>query len=417
MNALLAKGKARQDRSLAQYDAPSSATDSVLDDLARLAAQICETPLAVVGMAGTDTLRLRGAAGVHTAHLALGDLPRVTSEIDGIYQIEDTRLEPEFSPDGLLIEGHCYCFFAAVPLKGTSGAWLGSLAVLDRHSRQLTEAQSEALGILGRQVVTRLEMMDRLRPTGRSPEEGFAPARQDVDGRHQDVLDRMKDEFISTVSHELRTPLTSLRGALGLLSGGALETRPEKSRQMLEIAINNTDRLVKLVNDILDLERISSGKHDLHLTGIKAEALLSRAVEMEDTSHTAISFSADDIWVHADSDLMVQVLRNLLSNAIKFSPLEGKITLNACRLDDREAIFEVRDEGRGIPEDKLEHIFERFQQADASDSRDLGGTGLGLAICRSIVDQHGGRIWATSSPGNGTTFYFTLPIESRTNLP
>jgi signal transduction histidine kinase len=120
--------------------------------------------------------------------------------------------------------------------------------------------------------------------------------------------------------------------------------------------------------------------------------------------------------VYADPDRVLQALNSLLSNAIKFSPAGGEIHLVARNLDDQEALFEVRDQGRGIPEDKLEYIFDRFQQGDASDTRILGGTGLGLAICRSIVNQHGGRIWATSTPGKGTTFHFTLPTKPRTNL-
>jgi PAS domain S-box-containing protein len=241
-----------------------------------------------------------------------------------------------------------------------------------------------------------------------------------TDTTERRALDRMKDEFISTVSHELRTPLTSLRGALGLLAGGALETRPEKSRQMLDIAINNTDRLVRLVNDILDLERISSGKSELHSITISAEELLRKAVGAQQARtpkpSARIFFAANGVTVWADPDRILQALNNLLSNAIKFSPQGGEIHLSARNLDDQEALFEVRDQGRGIPEDKLEYIFDRFQQGDASDTRTLGGTGLGLAICRSIINQHGGRIWATSTPGQGTTFHFTLPTKPRTNL-
>ena len=241
-----------------------------------------------------------------------------------------------------------------------------------------------------------------------------------TDTTERRVLDRMKDEFISTVSHELRTPLTALRGALGLLTGGALEARPEKSQQMLEIAINNTDRLVRVVNDILDLERISSGKNELHLEIVRADDMLREAVRMERIqtpgSDAHIFFAADEVSVWADPDRVLQVLRNLISNAVKFSDPDGEIHLTACNLDDEVALFEVRDYGSGIPEDKLDDIFERFRQGDASDSRALGGTGLGLAICRSIVNQHGGRIWATSSPGKGTTFHFTLPTMPRTNL-
>jgi len=241
-----------------------------------------------------------------------------------------------------------------------------------------------------------------------------------TDTTERRALDRMKDEFISTVSHELRTPLTSIRGALGLLSGGALASRPEKTQQMLEIAISNTDRLVRLVNDILDLERISSGKAELHPTMCSAEDLLRRAAGMQQSTTpkpaTRIFFSAHGVSVWADSDRILQALSNLISNAIKFSPTGSEIHLTARNLDSNEALIEVRDQGSGIPADKIEHIFDRFHQLDASDSRAKGGTGLGLAICRSIIAHHGGRIWATSTPNQGTTFHFTLPTKPANNL-
>ncbi len=241
-----------------------------------------------------------------------------------------------------------------------------------------------------------------------------------TDTTERRALDRMKDEFISTVSHELRTPLTSLRAALGLVTGGALLQRPEKMQQMLEIALGNTDRLVRLVNDILDLERISSGKSELQLSMCSAEDLLERAASLQAAAAAkanislAIASSTARIW--ADPDRILQTLTNLISNAIKFSPPDRDVILSARALNDSEALIEVTDHGRGIPADKLDSIFERFQQVDASDSRAMGGTGLGLAICRSIVTQHGGRIWATSTPGRGTTFHLTLPSKPSTKL-
>lgn len=241
-----------------------------------------------------------------------------------------------------------------------------------------------------------------------------------TDTTERRALDRMKDEFISTVSHELRTPLTSLRAALGLVTGGALRSRPEKMHQMLEIALGNTDRLVRLVNDILDLERISSGKSELQLTLCSAEDLLARAAGLQHAAASKadirIATVGNDVTVWADQDRILQTLTNLISNAIKFSPAGSLIELTARNIDDNEAILEISDQGRGIPADKLEHIFERFQQVDASDSRAMGGTGLGLAICRSIVTQHGGRIWASSEPGQGTVFHFTLPIKASVKL-
>ena len=234
-----------------------------------------------------------------------------------------------------------------------------------------------------------------------------------TDTTERRALDRMKDEFISTVSHELRTPLTSLRAALGLVTGGALATRPEKMQQMLEIAIGNTDRLIRLVNDILDIERISSGNAQLHAAICPAAALLDRAVSLQQAAalknNLRFNIDADGVEVWADPDRILQTLVNLISNAAKYSPQGGRITLTARNMDENEAQFDISDQGRGVPADKLESIFERFQQVDASDSRDRGGTGLGLAICRSIISQHGGKIWATSPKGEGATFHFTLP--------
>jgi PAS domain S-box-containing protein len=241
-----------------------------------------------------------------------------------------------------------------------------------------------------------------------------------TDTTERRALDRMKDEFISTVSHELRTPLTSLRAALGLITGGSLAARPEKLRQMLDIATGNTDRLVRLVNDILELERIGSGKAELHYTMCSADDLFRRAAGLQQTgaskAQLRITFNSQGVNVWADPDRVLQTLTNLISNAIKFSPPGTEIHLRSRRIDANEAEIQVRDQGRGIPEDKLESIFERFHQVDASDSRTMGGTGLGLAICRSIVNQHGGRIWATSTVGKGSTFHFTLPTRPASNL-
>jgi two-component system sensor histidine kinase VicK len=797
MNALLVKDEALRIEALNQYEVLNSAPDPVLDDLTRLAAQICETPVAAISLIGSDRIWLRSRFGMDASELSLGSLPCETTILgDTVYEITDARDDPDYAPDGILVEGRPYRFYAAAPLTTPGGVSIGALLVLDRHTRMLSPAQTSALSILSRQVITRLELNGRIRQMdraarsrqrvesaltvernfvsavldtvgalvavfdpagrivrfnracetasgydfstlvgryawdkliprqeipeaietferlrsghfpaafenqwlnrdgslrriawsataltdaqgevafiiatgidvttqrtaeatlresearyrqlvegslgmvcthdlrgnllsinhhgaetlGRTLEEmvghnlsefivpdrkaampvylkkiadtgeaqgllhlehvdgelrvvayrnklivvpGRAPyvlgfgvdiseqvraegrlrtltrqsdsilesvgdgiygidlegnvtvvnsaaaqmlgykqeemlgrnihqlihhakadgtpypaadspirktltnfatvrvsnevfwrkdgtsfpveyvARPQIDSHSSDgedlktvgvvvaftdtterrALDRMKDEFISTVSHELRTPLTSLRGALGLLAGGALANRPEKTQQMLEIAISNSDRLVRLVNDILDLERISSGKTELHSTMCSAEDLLRRAAGVQQgrtpKPNIRIFFAANGVNVWADQDRILQTLNNLISNAIKFSPAGSEIRLMAQNLDDGEALIEVSDQGRGIPADKLEHIFDRFQQGDASDSRAMGGTGLGLAICRSIITQHGGRIWATSSPDEGTTFHFTLPTKPSTNL-
>ncbi|WP_066382855.1 PAS domain S-box protein [Anabaena sp. CA = ATCC 33047] len=229
-------------------------------------------------------------------------------------------------------------------------------------------------------------------------------------------IEQMKSEFIGIVSHELRTPLTAIRAALGLLNSGIYDQKPEKFQRMIEIALIDSDRLVRLVNDILDLERLESGRAVLEKTTCNVADLIQQAVEgvqaIANQQHITFNINPTDAQVWAAADAIIQTLTNLLSNAIKFSPAHSTITLSVKSQQDC-VLFQISDQGRGIPADKLELIFGRFQQVDASDSRSKGGTGLGLAICRSIIDQHGGKIWAKSKLGEGSTFFFTLPLRNR----
>lgn len=264
---------------------------------------------------------------------------------------------------------------------------------------------------------------------------------EDITERY--ALERMKDELISVVSHELRTPLTAIHGGLHLLSSGLVEPQSDRGKRIIQISAENSDRLVQLVSDILELERLHSGKIKLSKQQVKATNLMNKATElmqvMANQAGVTISVSAQDIQLHADGDRIIQVLTNLLSNAIKFSPLGSTVWLTVQQQseagewwcfhclyhDDNDSVeshpycllphcsqpilFQVKDRGCGIPANKLESIFERFGQVDASDSRQKGGTGLGLAICRSIIEQHGGQIWAESTLGKGSSFNFTLP--------
>ncbi|MBD2155214.1 PAS domain S-box protein [Leptolyngbya sp. FACHB-16] len=259
------------------------------------------------------------------------------------------------------------------------------------------------------------------------------------------VVERMKDEFISVVSHELRTPLTSIHGSLGMLASGLLATDPSTSKRLLDIAVASTERLVRLINDILDVERIESGKVTMQLQACDAKELVQRAADalqpMAEKSEITLQVQAEPITFQADPDRILQTLTNLLSNAIKFSPAHSHVWITATLdqgselqpdasniqaeglfatilrksanlLNPPHVLFSVADQGRGVPLDKQETIFERFQQVDASDSRNQDGTGLGLAICRNIVQQHGGHIFVDSILGKGSTFYFTIPLRS-----
>ena len=241
---------------------------------------------------------------------------------------------------------------------------------------------------------------------------------RDVTGRRE--VERMKNEFLSVVSHELRTPLTSIRGTLGLLAGGAMGDLGPKVATMVGVAAESSERLTRLINDLLDMERIGADAATLRLTSIDALGLVRAAVdEMTGAGverDITLEVGPSGGWVRADEDQVMQTLSNLLGNAIKFSEPGGRVVASA-RAEDGHVVFRVRDEGRGIPSSKLALIFEPFAQVDSSDAREKGGTGLGLAICRAIVERHGGRIWAESRCGVGTTMLFTLPAADAARTP
>jgi PAS domain S-box-containing protein len=227
------------------------------------------------------------------------------------------------------------------------------------------------------------------------------------------AAERMKNEFISVVSHELRTPLTSIRGSLGLLQGGVLGELSDEAAEMLSIAITNTDRLVRLINDILDVERIESGKAPMELAENDLAGLMAATADIMEPAAkeagVALNVEPAECRIIADGDRVVQTLVNLVGNAIKFTGEGGTVTVSAEREGDSVRIS-VADQGPGIPPERQSEIFGRFAQLNSDDSRLRGGSGLGLAIARGIVEQHGGRIWVESSGPQGSVFAVELPI-------
>ncbi len=244
----------------------------------------------------------------------------------------------------------------------------------------------------------------------RGPTRGAVLVFRDIGERR--AVERMKDEFLSVVSHELRTPLTSVRGSLGLLGSGLGGELPEKASRMVDIAVDNADRLIILINDILDVERMTNGHIALAHEECDAADLVAKAVRIvtptANGAGVSVETAAADGRVWADPDRIVQTLTNLLSNAVKFSSRDQVVVVRAAA-DGAVVRFVVADSGRGIPPEKLGVIFHRFQQVDPSDAREKGGAGLGLAIAKGIVEQHGGRIWVDSAEGVGSTFGFEIP--------
>ncbi|MDP3354830.1 MAG: PAS domain S-box protein [Polaromonas sp.] len=228
-------------------------------------------------------------------------------------------------------------------------------------------------------------------------------------------IDRLKTEFVSTVSHELRTPLTSIRGSLGLISGGIAGKLPDAAMKLIGIAKNNCERLIRLINDILDIEKIESGKMQLDLQPMTLMPLMVQAIAANEgfalANSVTLSLHCDEpgLQVNVEADRLTQVVTNLLSNALKFSPIGGTVEVHVARAG-LGVRMEVRDHGPGIPEEFRKRIFQKFSQADSSDTRQKGGTGLGLNISRAIVERMGGTIGFETRLGEGTTFFFELPL-------
>jgi PAS domain S-box-containing protein len=243
---------------------------------------------------------------------------------------------------------------------------------------------------------------------------------RDLSSREE--IEQLKTGFVSTVSHELRTPLTSISGSLGLLAGGIAGALPAKAARLIDIAKLNCERLVRLINDILDLERAESGRLELRLAAQRLRSIVRQAIEANrayaQTFGASIELAADsdDANVLVDRDRLIQVLTNILSNAAKFSP-RGAVVAVAIRAELDSVRVSVSDRGPGIAPEFRSRIFQRFAQADSSDSRAKGGTGLGLSIAKTIMERLGGSIGFDSVPGEGTTFHITLPTRQEVSTP
>ena len=530
-----------------------TAPEQSYDDIVRLAANICGAPISLVSLVSKDRQWFKAKVG-----LIAGETPieqsfcRYTLTEAGVMTVEDATADARFSDNPLVVSEPKIRFYAGAKLVTASGHPIGTLCVIDRVSRTLTDSQYDALEALARQVMSLLELRRRnfelaelaeahshaltkiedqlqvikgeeeqrrwsdllrrdsemrLRSVIKSANDGifladnkfeiilwndasqnmFDYTERQVNSKHFEMLvaercrmelrknisdlmpdqdgkggnivelfglrkdgsefpielsislwrnddtvfytgivrdvterrrvDELKDEFVSTVSHELRTPLTSIRGALDLINGGMTGPLSDDTKRLTSIALHSTERLVRLINDILDCEKIASGKAEFRMRPISLSEVAASAVA------ESISFGdqygvdllledeAQGLSITGDSDRIIQVLTNLLSNAVKASTSGSPVTLK-LKTCDFAARVEVVDTGSGIPLEFQSRIFDRFSQADSGDKRRKNGTGLGLNIARSIVEKHGGTMGFRSVPGEGTVFYFDLPLTS-----
>ncbi len=278
--------------------------------------------------------------------------------------------------------------------------------LVDDFNRMLAEIQQRDEALKQEHALLESRVQERTADLQRAVEE----ARQ---------ANRVKSEFLSTVSHELRTPLTAIGGSIGLLSGGAMGALPPEVKALLQIAQKNSQRLSQLINDLLDVEKLMAGKLHFDLLPHELMPIVEQAIA-ENQSYAeqhqvvfSLTEHAEGLSVEVDALRLHQVLANLLSNAAKFSPTGGVVEVGVRSMGERVRVF-VKDRGPGIPAAFQDRVFEKFAQADASDVRKKGGTGLGLAITRELVERMGGSIGFETVPGQGTCFYFDLPVWQAT---
>lgn len=289
------------------------------------------------------------------------------------------------------------------------------------------ECQLHVVGSLGH-VITDEQTIFRRRDGSHLPVEMTAGPEEKPNGQgragvvvafrditERQAVEQMKQQFVSTVSHELRTPLTSIRGALEMLSEGDAGVLPDLAHDLIATAQRGSERLSRLVNDIIDVEKLASGDFTMVLGPTDIPALICDTIDslagLAATSGVQLRVGQLAGRALCDADRVEQALVNLIGNAVKFSPRDGVVLVSAVT-DETQVVVSVHDHGRGIPQEHLESIFERFHQVNATDASEKGGTGLGLTITRSIVERHGGRIWAESAPGNGALVSFTLPLAA-----
>jgi signal transduction histidine kinase len=364
------------------------------DRITRLAQHLFDVPIAQVSLVDVDRQWAKSSVGA-----APREIPRALSfcssaiESGRYFEVPDAAADPRFAHNPAVTGSAHIRFYAGHPIAAPSGHLIGTLCVLDRVPRRLTERQRAELGELAAWVQLECSVVQA--------------------NQWEQETERARRDFVSVVSHELRTPLTSIHGSLELIASGRFGALPPQVARLVGIAARNTDRLVRLSQDVVDLHQMHRGQLHLRLDEVSLPEVVEQAVDaVEDIAERAgvpVAVECSDLpKVRGDADRLVQVVTNLLVNAVRVSPQGEGVTVT-CGVDDLRARIEVRDHGPGVPQGQLDEIFEPFVQFDVPGQRRTGGAGLGLAIARGIVEAHGGCIGAKPATGGGSAFEVSLP--------
>lgn len=371
--------------------------EQAYDDLTRLAAEICNTPIALVSLVDRDRQWFKSHHGLDAKETPR-DVAFCAHAIlnNDVFIVEDPSKDERFQ-DNPLVTGEPHVnFYAGAPLIMSDNNRLGTLCVIANEARTITNDQKDALEALARQVVSQLELRLKV--------------------KELETLDHAKDEFISMVSHELRTPLTAIYGSLSLLVNNKAGGLTDKQQNMVEISHRNTERLLSLVNDILDIAKLESGRFDLNIEELNIGELLEKSIELNEqyckgceTNITLNLSGHKDIMISGDEQRILQVMSNLISNAAKFTHDSDTIEIN-LDIDNDYATVDVTDHGPGISINQQDLLFTKFKQLDGQVNNKLPGSGLGLNISKNIIELQHGTMSFESTPNIKTTFSFKLPL-------
>lgn len=388
---------------------PDQIAPSSFDHLVRLARKVMQCSKSVLLLSGPADPEEGDVAHGPRSSETDSALVRLALDADEALVISDVTADERFANDLLVTRSPSVGYFASAPLLNMVGERVGTLCVTDETPRKwLRSNEIDAMDALAGAIIADMAL----------DESRLEIITQNSELRRLNELQAMKDEFVATVSHELRTPLTSIMASLGLLEDGIVGDLSDEARDVVRVATANSARLIALVDDLLDLEKMKSGGIDLVVSSAAVEDIV-------DLSLSAVSGNAQNVGIElvredrfelgtkleCDSERIVQVLVNLLGNAIKFAHSGTAVALRSEIVNHDHMVFSVVDWGEGIPEGSLSKLFDPFWQDDSSASRRVGGSGLGLSISKKIVEQHHGRLEVDSTLGIGSTFRVILPLK------
>lgn len=386
---------------LQMYQILDTSAEESFDRITRIVSEMIGVPIALVSLVDRERQWFKSKQGLGAsetgrelafcAHAILGD---------DVFEIENALDDDRFADNPLVASDPSIRFYAGAPLRTPDGYNLGTLCAIDRVPRKLTESQKALLSDMANIVVDEMELRIALKQALSSAD-------------MQERSNALKDEFISNVTHELRTPLTSIRGSLGLINAGAMGEIPDDFVEPLQIADRNAGSLLTLINELLDVQKLSSGLMEYEIEPIEITDLVQEACENVRGAGVArnvsvVFKSGVSASIAGDAKRLQQVMTNVLANAIKFSPDGGAVDVQLTSFGSYVCIS-VTDQGPGVPDEFVPTLFDKFTQANSKS--DSSGTGLGLSICKTIVEAHQGNIRLDTNRDAGTTFHVELPLR------